>query len=845
MKKITSRGLLVILIGLLLTFTDSIAGTRLIDRLEIEASATESRINIYFDVPIRHISHIANQANTEISIQLKLTSTPDDNADPSFEKEVLSWNPTADIPLDKIEFQAAQIGTSSLNLRFATSVDNYEIVQDRDFFVLTVVLKKKRVVKNVIIEQPTPLADPKKERPKSTQLPTKKALPAITPQPVLKGKYVINLMSQRRPVDFEKIAPIPIPKGKQIYTTETKIEGKVWYRLRIGFYRKLTQAQQDLESIQNFYSQSWIAVASTKEQKQVTTTPDALPKTSPGKPVMLPKRDTKDQASQPLISKSTVPPSDRVSLMMTKAREVMTAGDYPTAIRLLTAILEQPENSASAEALELLGLARERNDQFSHAYAEYSRYLELYPEGEDAARVQQRLAGLITAAQKKPKQALRKPRREQPDRPWEVFGNISQSYRRNGVQGDIIEDATSLSEIDTNLYISARRRTSNYDIRLQLTGGYAYDMLKDGPGDSSTVSDAYFELENRSNNLSGKLGRQRARSSGILNRFDGAYLGYQVNEDLRVNVALGLPVESSKDSVGASDKIFFGVSAHMASLFKNVDASLFAIEQQVDDLVDRRAIGGEVRYFNNGRSIFGLIDYDVFHSKLNTLMVQSNWSLPDQSQIYANFDYRASPSIATSNAIQGQSVDKISDLRQLFSDSEIFQLADDRTADSTVISIGANKPLTSELQISGDFTVSNTSGTPASGGVDATTETGNEYFYSAQVLKNNLLKKGDVGILSLRYSDASSSDTYTLTANSRYPISNLWRVNAKLSAAYRENKSDDDSRVSLGGRLQADYRLRKDVLLEFELGATQHKESGANPSTLVDYFFMSGYRWEL
>ncbi len=56
-------------------------------------------------------------------------------------------------------------------------------------------------------------------------------------------------------------------------------------------------------------------------------------------------------------------------------RAAITAEDYDLAIRLLTRILNAPENSRSAEARELLGVVRERNEQFAQAEAEYLRSL--------------------------------------------------------------------------------------------------------------------------------------------------------------------------------------------------------------------------------------------------------------------------------------------------------------------------------------------------------------------------------------------------------------------------------------------------------------------------------------
>ena len=58
-----------------------------------------------------------------------------------------------------------------------------------------------------------------------------------------------------------------------------------------------------------------------------------------------------------------------------KAREAFRRKDYATAIPLLTQLMEQPEFPQRAEALEMLGLARERSGQLAHAKAEYEDVL--------------------------------------------------------------------------------------------------------------------------------------------------------------------------------------------------------------------------------------------------------------------------------------------------------------------------------------------------------------------------------------------------------------------------------------------------------------------------------------
>ena len=112
---------------------------------------------------------------------------------------------------------------------------------------------------------------------------------------------------------------------------------------------------------------------------------------------------------------------------MEEARQAMAKGDYSRAIALYNKVLQLPPNAYQQDALEFLGLARERKGQLAHAKAEYEKFLGLYPEGSAATRVKQRLAGLLTA-RKTPKEKLSKTARRKDRSEWDFFGGVSQFF---------------------------------------------------------------------------------------------------------------------------------------------------------------------------------------------------------------------------------------------------------------------------------------------------------------------------------------------------------------------------------------------------------------------------------
>ncbi|MEE8310622.1 MAG: hypothetical protein V3R77_00090, partial [Candidatus Binatia bacterium] len=80
-----------------------------------------------------------------------------------------------------------------------------------------------------------------------------------------------------------------------------------------------------------------------------------------------------------------------------------------------------------------------------------------------------------------------------------------------------------------------------------------------------------------------------------------------------------------------------------------------------------------------------------------------------------------------------------------------------------------------KLLISGQFAMANLSGTKASGGVEATESTGNQFFYNGQIVGSNLLKPGDITSLGLRYGDTTGSNFVSVNVNSRYPLGRMLR----------------------------------------------------------------------
>jgi hypothetical protein len=216
------------------------------------------------------------------------------------------------------------------------------------------------------------------------------------------------------------------------------------------------------------------------------------------------------------------------------------------------------------------------------------------------------------------------------------------------------------------------------------------------------------------------------------------------------------------------------------------------VEQRAEGLLDRRAIGAEFRYAEAGRFLSGLLDYDVFYTSLNTALLVGNWQVTPATGLNLYFDYRNSPTLTTTNAIIGQSVDRVDELEDRHSTGEIESLAEDRTARSTMLSLGATQQLGDHFQLAFDGSLSNLEGTPASGGVAANPGTGWEFALYPQLVASGLLLDNDVGTLGVRWFHGSNADTYSLIAIERIPVTRALRLIPRLRVDYRTQSARDE-----------------------------------------------------
>ena len=514
---------------------------------------------------------------------------------------------------------------------------------------------------------------------------------------------------------------------------------------------------------------------------------------------------------------AAVEPSDiRVSATLVDARKAILEKDYSLAVRLLDRLRSGEDRDAARRASELMGWAYQQNGQLAQAKRAYELFIDKYQTGDDVDRVRQRLAVMLTAARRVTQQ--RQVATEQQGG-WssQFYGSFAQRYYLDEMKPDDGEKSTLRDQLVTDLDFVSRLKKGGTEIKSQFVGSYRHDY-EDANDSEFRPNVASVEVIDRDRGLFAKVGRQNRTTGGVLGRFDGLHAGYELTRDTTVNVVYGLPVLTSAKYRVNDAQDFYGVSVDVADLWEGWDWTGFYIAQDNQGMTDREAAGTELRYFDEKMSLFTLIDYDLHFSELNTFMFLGNWRLSPATQLNLTLDYRKSPILTTTNAIQGQGVENLDELFDIFSDDELKQLALDRSATTKTATASLTHRINRKWQVIGEMTATEFGDMPASGGVEAVEATDVEYFYSTQLVANGLFYDNDTLITGLRYGDATHTETYTFTANWRHTINRNLRINPRLRVDYRQSKNDDGDRMVTKPYIRFDYSINRAAKLEMDLG---------------------------
>ncbi|NOX69785.1 MAG: hypothetical protein GXP15_11405 [Gammaproteobacteria bacterium] len=818
---------LVIVTSGLLTATVAIAGPGFISGTRISKGNFLAEITVQFNCGVRYIDHEPAKGGDQMRIRLESTGICR-GVSPLVENIREQYRPAdADnAKLVNLEYDGETPAGPLLRLDFSEPV-RFAIrpSSDDNTIAIRVYFDAAQVT----------LAEPRS---------TGRSSRRVAPPAERTARYVINLASSRRPPGTADLPKFALDSYQSVFVSEAIIDQATWYRLRLGYFESARDASRQLARVRKQYPTAWIDRASG----ETTTVADvAAPITKQQSPegAAVTRRTPANAAG--LVGKSTHGPDSEAKLakLMRDAHRAMTAGEISRAVQIYTKVLQQPANQYQRQAQEYLALARERNGQTAHAKAEYQRYLAVYPDGEGTARVRQRLSALLSKTRQRSTVSGQAAdgRRDAEVNPWNIRTFFSQYYRRDVNQPDGNDDIISQSSVYSDINIDARRRGERYDFSSRITTGYRNDFLASSRsgGNDLRLSYAYADLADSKTGLRGRLGRQSRSNGGVLGRFDGINFSYQASEKLRVDTVLGKPVYSTADGVN-NERTFYGISSNFGPIADGLDIGLFFLQQDINGIGDRHVVGSEVRYFAENKSLWGQIDYDTSFKEFGSMFLQSSWRLPSKLTISGILDRRRSPFLSTGNAVIGQSELSFGELSAIFTEHELRQLALDRAAQTTTITLGLSRPLTPKLQINLNASESAIAATPASGGVAATPATSYRY-YSADMVASSLIAQGDVTIFGVRYADSDSTKVWSLNLDTRFPLGRSLRINPRMRVDYRQIKSDLSSEWILTPGLRLQYRWGRKVRLEFEAGKRFANRTFAESDIKrQSYFINFGYQ---
>mgnify|MGYP000045860155 CR=1 FL=1 len=217
--------------------------------------------------------------------------------------------------------------------------------------------------------------------------------------------------------------------------------------------------------------------------------------------------------------------------------------------------MHEGEGGTTCKSLLEGALAWERAGSPARAKTEYELYLRLFPQGEGAQRVAQRLASLdFGAAAATPALRQAGAPASAASEPSRYNGSISQYYfggkartqslvnLSSGIEQATLSQTTE-SAIVTSVDLGARFVSPDSETRAVLRGTGSTN-LQTTSRNPSLVNAFYVDHKRTASGLAIRVGRQTAISGGLLGLFDGVSMTYPVTQSVKVDLMGGVPANS-------------------------------------------------------------------------------------------------------------------------------------------------------------------------------------------------------------------------------------------------------------------------------------------------------------
>ena len=644
-------------------------------------------------------------------------------------------------------------------------------------------------------------------------------------QPVEVFPYAITLASTSRPFQKSAIKHLNRLGNDFLYMTKITVDKKLYYRLMIGNFKDQKQAWRTLSRVKKYYPGAWLNRRDKKEQQQLTRLLTTVKKQksvqikAAPKIVLKSKVPLKKQqsASKKVVSKITrkrkssanANPAEK---LLHQARQEFLDGNYTRVLAITNKVIEIGSIEQTQLAMELSGIARERQNKFTQAIAIYIDFLSLYPDSEMSVKIKNRLDGLKTM-HLEPRGRINPDNRRSADSNWKIYGALSQYYRDDVIklEKDDTEISSSLLVTDINLFATHKTDTSSLVMRFD--GGLFRD-IEDKETDSR-IGHALVSFNDRESGYQLTAGRQQGTAKGVYSRFDGLVYKGLSHSSFSYSVYSGFPVQTSYNDA-QSDRQFIGTNVHFRPSSR-VGMDVYLLHQEVSDLTDRQAIGTEFEY-RRGRGYFlGIVDYDLFYDDLNNVTVTGSYPYSDKLDLNLSYNFRNTPMLTTSSALAGQALTSIEELKALFSDEEIYQLAEDRTSKGHNLNIGSNYQIDNRRQLYMSFSYDSIEETIASAGVAAYPATDYLHF-AADYSIRGYFNSDDYTSFGFSLSDTTSTSVVSFRARTNIPGSGNLRYDPRLRLDYRQDNDSDAGQWILNPSFKLTYRSSRKLSFEATLG---------------------------
>ena len=778
---------------------------------KVRGGTNVAEISIQFACAVEYLGHFPSDKGDRVRIQIEST-TLCNGAQPTIAYSRQQHRPLdADLAkLLELSYDGESSADQALTLAFTEEV-SFDVDHRGTSNEMII-----RVYPNKVVEPP-----PQESKESSTLVKREKEAPS---------SYVINLSSSRVQHAPSEMQAIVVAPELNVFESEVTLGDSTWFRLRVGEFATSAEAQVELRKLRAEYPTAWIDHADNPSSDGVNN--DA-------------PLDLSLESTNAVFTSVGL---DQIDQLMTDARGAMVAGEMSRAVQIYTKVLRSPSSDRHAQAQEYLALAREKNGQKAHAKAEYQRFLSLYPNHEGATRVNQRLAALLASdrvvaktAEEAGQTATARAARSASD--WRIQTFFSQFYRRDVNQPNEQDDIVSQSALYSDINLDVRRRGKRFDFSSRLSAGYRNNFLEErfSSNNNTRVSYAYADLADPETGLRGRVGRQTRNTGGVLGRFDGLNIGYQLSDKILLNAVAGIPVNSASDDID-SERTFQGLSVNYGPILENLELGTYFITQDIEGIEDRTAVGTEMRYFGEKMNMWGLVDYDTAYNELGSAFLQGSWRITSRTSIQGSMDRRHSPYLSTRNAMIGQPVLTFADLLILFSEEEIRQFSVDRSPLSESATIGISQTISPKLQVNIDANQTTVAASPESGGIAATPESSFRY-YSTTFVASSLLKEGDIYLISLRASDSETTKVMSLNLDSRFPLGRALRINPRLRVDRRQIMSDSSIEWLYTPGIRIQLRNSQKYRVQFEAGKRfSQRESELINLDRESYFVNLGYQ---